>query len=152
METFTVKDIMKLKPCSSYTKEVVSKLWNNKPSLSLDEILNLNIKLYDRLWILAELVSTEILPNWANYCANKARIQAKIESTSTSSAIKAHSLDAARYATASAKDTIRYAPINHKQAAEAAKWTARYTANANWNDTNKELERLLQKLIEMTKE
>jgi len=76
MKKFSVKDIMSKKPCSEYTEERVSELWKGKDSLSLKEILNLDIRIEDRSWILTKLVSTEVVVKWAQYCANEAQTHA----------------------------------------------------------------------------
>ena len=71
---FTVKDIMEKKPCEEYTEEVFTQLWNNKKSLSLTEISNLDIDIEDRTWILARLVSTETAVKWGRYCSLDPRL------------------------------------------------------------------------------
>jgi len=137
MKKFSVKDIMNKEPCEEYTEEYVSELWDNKDSLSLEEINKLSISLDDRLWILARLVSTEIVVKWAQYCANEAQTHANAAAYWAA----AWAANAAAYANSAARYAARYAAAAAADDADGSQ---------DWNKTrDKELERLLTKLIEM---
>jgi len=163
MKTFTVADIMDKEPCEEYTEERVSKLWNNKDSLSLEEILNLDIRIDDRSWILTLLVSTKTAVKWAQYCAREAQYCADVDRSAASAASAYWAARSAKWAAADASCTAsaaRGAAADAAAADASAYYAATYAsataysaanpADASWDKTrNKELKRLLTKLIEM---
>ena len=171
MKKFTVDDIMAQSPCPDYTKNVVTELWNNKKSLSLDEILNLSIDISDRLWVLARLVPTETAIKWASYCAEEAQKCAAANAAWAPNAARsaasaadwaARSADwasaaarsaanaAARRAAHAAADATADRSAAARRAAHAA---AANAANTDWKEAReKELYRLLEKLLEMDNE
>jgi hypothetical protein len=51
MQTFTIDEIMDLKPCNEYTRERVEELWDGRESLSLLEICDLPIPVDDIFWV-----------------------------------------------------------------------------------------------------
>jgi hypothetical protein len=53
---YTVDDIMREGPCSSYTRERVVALWGGEESLSPAEIARLPIAVEDRIWVLGRLL------------------------------------------------------------------------------------------------
>ena len=109
---YTIKDILKLKPCKDYTEEKLEELWKGKESLALREILELDIDIKDRNWVVAQLVSTEIVIKWAHLCAHKA---------------KKHADNAAATADKSTADRAAWAARSAANAADAA-WSAKATA------------------------
>jgi hypothetical protein len=50
MKTATVNDIMGRQPCSDYTRERVTALWDGREALSALDILGLEIPVDDRFW------------------------------------------------------------------------------------------------------
>jgi hypothetical protein len=56
MIRYTVEDIMREEPCSSYTLEYVRALWNGSETLSPAEIARLPIAVEDRIWALGRLL------------------------------------------------------------------------------------------------
>ena len=123
MKKFTVKDIMDRKPCPDYTEEVVTELWKDKKSLTFKEVCSLDIDTEDRIWIAVRLASKATVVSWANYCADEAQKHADATTTAYWAAAAATNAAAAATATAAA--------ANRKTA------------------KNKELKRLLKKLVEM---
>jgi len=146
MNTFTVKDIMNEGPCPDYTEEVVTELWAGREELTFKEVCNLDIAIDDRVWISARLVPIEIAVKWADYCADEAQ---------------KHASYAADYATDAATNAAYAAYYAADYAADAATNAADYAADAATNAAyaayhadrkttrNKELKRLLKKLVEM---
>ena len=122
MNTFTVQDIMNKEPCPDYTEEVVTELWKDKKSLTFKEVCDLDISVEDRIWIAVRLASKATVVSWANYCADEAQKHADATTTAYWAAA------AATYAAAAADAD-----------ADANRKTAK----------NKELKRLLKKLVEM---
>ena len=56
MIQYTVEDIMRDKPCDSYTYERVEALWGGYESLSPADIALLPIPVQDRVWALGRLL------------------------------------------------------------------------------------------------
>jgi hypothetical protein len=52
----TVDQIMSLDPCPDYPRKVVTRLWAGRVSLSLSEILDLDIPASDRVWAVSQLL------------------------------------------------------------------------------------------------
>jgi len=116
---YTIEDIQKLKPCKEYTREKLENLWEEKESLALREILELDIDIDDRNWVVPQLVSTEVVVTWAQYCADEAEKHANV---AASARCAAHAARSAGYAARSA--------ANAADAAWSAAHAARYAANA----------------------
>jgi hypothetical protein len=51
MKRYTVDAIMALNPCDRYPRERIVELWDGRESLSLREILALDIPAQDRVWV-----------------------------------------------------------------------------------------------------
>jgi len=113
---YTIKDIIELDPCEEYTREKLEELWKGKESLARREILELNIDIDDKNWVIPQLVSTDIVVKWAHLCAHEAEKHATTAYAAAS---------AAEYATRSARYT-RYAA---EYTRSAAYWTAYYAAD-----------------------
>ena len=127
---YTIEDIQKLGPCEEYTKEKLKELWEKKESLSRRDILELDIPIDDKNWVIPRLVpNLVVVVKWAHLCAHEA---------------KKHAASAAEYATRSARYAInaawyvadradarsaRYARYA-RYAAEYARSAARSAANA----------------------
>ena len=176
MNTFTVKDIMNEGPCPDYTEEVVTELWAGREELTFKEVCNLNISVEDRIWIAVRLASKATVVSWANYCADEAQKHADATTTAywaaaattyaAAAADAATTAAAATYAAAAAADAAADASY---YAADAATYAATYasadvatyaaatyaaaaaaaTAANRKTAKNKELKRLLKKLVEM---
>ena len=132
---------MDRKPCPDYTEEVVTELWKDKKSLTFKEVCSLNIDTEDRIWIAVRLASKATVVSWANYCADEAQKHAAATATASWAAA------AATYAAAAADAAAAYAAAAATYAAAAA---AAADADANRKTAkNKELKRLLKKLVEM---
>jgi len=131
---YTVTDIMNKEPCPDYTEEVVTELWAGREELTFKEVCNLDIAIDDRVWISARLVPIEIAVKWADYCADEAQ---------------KHASYAAYYAASAASATSAYAASAYAYAAaNAAAANVAYHADRK-TTRNKELKRLLDKLVEM---
>jgi len=149
MKKFTIKDIQKLGPCKGYTEERLEELWAGRESLSRREILKLDIDIGDKNWVVPQLVSTEVVVTWAQYCADTAEkhtgnaVNAADAASSARSAGYAHAAAAyTRYA-ADAADTAEYA-------ADYAASAAEYAAGSAWSENrDAELYRLLTVLCDM---
>ena len=121
---YTIKDILELRPCKEYTKEKLEELWEDKKTLSLREILKLDIDIDDKNWVVPQLVSTDTVVEWAQYCADTAKKHA-VNATAS-----------ARYAASAAAHAARYAAADTTADKSAAYYTneaarsARYFANA----------------------
>ena len=149
---YTIKDIQKLGPCEEYTEERLKELWEDKKTLSRREILKLDIDIGDRNWVVPQLVSTEVVVTWAQYCADEAEKHANVAASARCAA------NAARYAAADA----RAAATNARYAADAAAYYTAWAyalyaadiagsaAGSAWSENrDKELHRLLTVLCDM---
>ena len=130
---YTIKDIQKLGPCKEYTEERLKELWAGRESLSRREILKLDIPIDDKNWVVPQLVSTEVVVTWAQYCADEAEkhtgSNAAVSAASSNAADAARSARSAGYAHAAAANTRyvpRYAAVNVGSAANAG--YAKYAA------------------------
>jgi len=154
---YTIKDIIELDPCEEYTKERLKELWKGKKALSRRDILELDIPIDDRNWVIPQLVSTKVVTKWAQYCANEAEKHADANVN--------NARYAARYAAWSAAWSVAdTAAGSAVYAADAAAWSAAgYAAwsvarcAANYADDRaenkeKELYRLLTILCDMEEE
>ena len=65
----TVKDIMGKNPCREYSEERVTKLWNGRESLTLVDILDLDIPADDRIWAVSRFLPTKEVRLFAADCA-----------------------------------------------------------------------------------
>ena len=137
---YTIKDIIELDPCEEYTREKLEELWKGKESLTLREILELDIDIKDRNWVVAQLVSTEIVIKWAHLCAHEAKKHAdNAAATADKSAadrvawyaasVAISTADAARSARDAARSD-RYAAHYANEAARSAGYAARSAASA----------------------
>ena len=74
MKTLTVSDIMALNPCGRYPESRVRELWGERESLTLVEILSLDIPPEDRLWVLTRngVLPDGTLRQFANTTADRA--------------------------------------------------------------------------------
>ena len=74
MKTLTLSDIMALRPCAAYPESRVRELWGDRESLSLIEILRLDIPAEDRLWVLTRdgVCDRDVLRRWAGAIADRA--------------------------------------------------------------------------------
>ena len=74
MKTMTVQDIMCLRPCAAYPESRVRELWGDRESLSLVEILRLDIPAEDRIWVLTRdgVCDRAVLRRWADAIADRA--------------------------------------------------------------------------------
>lgn len=54
-KTFTVDNIMALKPCIGWTRQKVKRLFGEKKRLTVKQIYNLKISFADRFWLLLHL-------------------------------------------------------------------------------------------------
>lgn len=72
MKTLTVSDIMALRPC--YSESRVRELFGDRESLSLVEILQLDIPAEDRIWVLTRecVCDRDLLLAWVNGVADRA--------------------------------------------------------------------------------
>jgi hypothetical protein len=59
MKSWSVDDIMNLRPCVDYTKEVVGKLFAGRERLTASEIAAVNIPAKDRVWVLIKLLDDD---------------------------------------------------------------------------------------------
>jgi len=144
---YTVTDIMNKEPCPDYTEEVVTELWKDKKSLTFKEVCNLDIAIDDRVWISARLVPIEIAVKWADYCADEAQKHASYAADVVAADVAAYY--AAYYAASAASATSAYAASAYAYAAaNAAAANVAYHADRK-TTRNKELKRLLDKLVEM---
>jgi len=71
MSRYTVDDILKLEPCSPYTRREIRKLWGKRKSLSLASIMKLGIPVADKLWVACYLLDHRSLVAWACDCAER---------------------------------------------------------------------------------
>jgi hypothetical protein len=71
MRTYTVHDIMKLRPCSRYTQSVVEELWHGR-ELTARQIADLDIPETDRRWALLRLIPNRFRVLFACECAARA--------------------------------------------------------------------------------
>jgi len=55
-KTFTVEDIIRLKPCLNYSKKIVTKLFKGRKRLTPKQVWNLYIQVNDRIWLLLHLL------------------------------------------------------------------------------------------------
>ena len=74
MKTLTVDQIMSLRPCAAYPESRVRELWGDRESLSLVEILRLDIPAEDRIWVLTRdgVCDRAVLRRWADAIADRA--------------------------------------------------------------------------------
>jgi len=72
MKTLTVSNIMSLNPC--YSESRVRELFGDRESLTLVEILTLDIPPQDRIWVLTRdgVCSRDVLLAWMNRMADRA--------------------------------------------------------------------------------
>ena len=50
MKTWTVAQMLAEKPCSKYTEEVLTKLWAGRETVTLIDILDMDIPDKDKMW------------------------------------------------------------------------------------------------------
>jgi hypothetical protein len=60
MKTWTVEEMVYEKPCKDYPVDVIKRLWGDKKSLSLLEILHLNIPDIDKVWVIGRRNALEV--------------------------------------------------------------------------------------------
>ena len=58
MKTYTVNDVMAVRPCPEYPHKRVEELWAGRHALSAEEIVGLPISIYDVFWIIKMLKLT----------------------------------------------------------------------------------------------
>ena len=124
---YTIKDILELEPCKEYTKEKLEELWKGKKTLSRRDILKLNIPIDDRNWVIPQLVSTDTVVEWAQYCADTAKKHAANAVMSAASSNAAHYAANARFAA-----NARAAATNARCVTRYAAANAGSTANAGY--------------------
>ena len=124
---YTIEDIIELDPCEEYTEERLKELWAGREALSRREILELDIDIDDKNWVVPQLVSTEVVVKWAHLCAHEAKKHAA--TVVNAAAAAARSAGSAGYAHAAAANT-RYAAANPRYAAEYAGYAADHAADA----------------------
>jgi len=155
MHRYTVCDIMKLNPCEGYPRERVEKLWAGRESLSVREIAELDIPIWDRIWALCELATPRAARIFACDCAER-DIQAHLVSGDvidwrTRNAIIVSRLYADGKAT---EDDLRSADFNMLDIAAAryavmgAAWPAVRSTSLPVTDTEAEwkLNRLVERI------
>ena len=147
---YTIRDIQKLKPCKEYTEEKLEELWKGKESLALREILELDIPIVDRNWVMPQLVSTDTVVEWAHLCAHEAEKHATRHADDATTA--ADAADRAAWSAANAAGYVAVSADNAAATADkaAADRAARYTTRKETRD--KELYRLLAILCDMEEE
>ena len=66
MKTYTVADILAMHPCSDYDEARITELWAGRESLSLPEILALDIPAADRVWVVCHpgVLTAEQMEAW----------------------------------------------------------------------------------------
>jgi len=69
MRKVTVDDIMAHYPCDEYPRERVEELWSGKESLTLTEILDLDIPAEDRIWAVTRFLTDEKNGQFARWCS-----------------------------------------------------------------------------------
>jgi len=69
MRKITVDNIMAKKPCEEYPRERVEELWGGKNTLTLTEILDLDIPAEDRIWAVTRFLPKEENWQFARWCA-----------------------------------------------------------------------------------
>jgi len=69
MREVTVDDVMAKKPCNEYPREQVEALWGSRESLTLTEVLDLDIPAKDRVWAVTRFLSKEEKRYFARWCA-----------------------------------------------------------------------------------
>jgi hypothetical protein len=82
MKTFTVTEMMTLRPCPDYTRARVAKLWGGKESLTLLEFLHLAIPARDKIWVVCQpgVLTSNQMDKWLE----------KIAARTTTTNAKAH--------------------------------------------------------------
>ena len=71
MRKFSELDILALEPCEEYSEEFLINLWGNRASLSAKEINKLSIPITYRLWVLPQVVPTDVVVDWLDYCIHR---------------------------------------------------------------------------------
>jgi len=71
MTRYTVDEILKLNPCSPYTRRKIQKLWGKRKSLALVSIMKLGIPVEDKLWVACRLIDHRSSVSWACDCAGR---------------------------------------------------------------------------------
>jgi hypothetical protein len=130
MEKITIDRIMDLNPCSTYTRERVTALFDGRDAVSCADILDFDIPAEDRVWAVVRLVPKRTAHEFAISCAEAVvhltddpRPQVAID------AAKAYlkgeiSIDGLR----DAADAVAWAT----RAATDAAWATRAAADAAW--------------------
>ena len=74
MNKVTIENVMSWHPCAEYTKERITELFSGRESLTVLDIIELDIPAEDRLWAVLreELIPTNILHEFACRCAEEA--------------------------------------------------------------------------------
>jgi hypothetical protein len=74
MKKITIKDVLGWDPCEEYTEERITKLFAGRESLTVADILELDIPWNDKLWAVSreELIPAPILHEFACRCAEEA--------------------------------------------------------------------------------
>jgi len=134
MREVTVDDVMAKKPCNEYPREQVEALWGSRESLTLTEVLDLDIPAKDRVWAVTRFLSKEEKRYFARWCALQV-----IHLWNCPDVVKQYLetgdeglRDAARSAALDAAHTTAYTPA-HIAASDAARSAARSAAwDAAW--------------------
>jgi hypothetical protein len=73
MKKVTIKDVLSWAPCEEYTEERITKLFAGRESLTVADILELDIPYEDKLWaaLREELIPAPILHEFACRCAEE---------------------------------------------------------------------------------
>jgi len=74
MKTATIDNILSWKPCSDYTEEIITELFAGRETLTVQDILELNISAKDKLWAILreDMLDAAILHEFACRCAEEA--------------------------------------------------------------------------------
>ena len=72
MKTYTIADIMALRPCNRYNTARVTEIFAGRPALTLLDILDLDIPAEDRVWVATRLLPEREARLFAADCAERA--------------------------------------------------------------------------------
>lgn len=74
MKRLSVDDVMEMGPCRSYSERRVRELFGDSETLSLIEVLGLDIPAEDRLWVMFQngVIEDDVLQRFANVIADRA--------------------------------------------------------------------------------
>jgi len=74
IKMYTIDDILVLQPCDIYDEDRLVKLWAGREVISLREILELDIPIDDRNWVMPRLIPNSVVAvKWAHLGAHEAK-------------------------------------------------------------------------------